>query len=235
MRLIRALDLHDHRRQVAVYAQGLGTNGAGRRGLATYRSQLPDPWALRLTPAPVVFRFPPKLGVDRVRGLAFRSNAMTRLDSDLLSEQDIAEVWFTGCHTDIGGGGARSDTAVIALRWMLGEAITVDQPLELNEQGWALLNEQDEVPPVVHQSFNARWRLIEWIPRQEPMNGGLWPKLQRPPTRTGERKPAEVLRDQRVWLHTTAEAGTLSGYGVPIERVPTRRRSGRVPGNVEER
>jgi len=41
-RLIRSLDLRDHRRQVAVYAQGLGTNEAGRRGLKAYQRELPD-------------------------------------------------------------------------------------------------------------------------------------------------------------------------------------------------
>jgi uncharacterized protein (DUF2235 family) len=371
-RLIRGLDLRDHRRQVAVYAQGLGTNGAGRRSLMAYQRELPDFWALRLTPPPVASWFPPKTWVDRVRGLAFghglsamvrslyreltqlyegpddrvflfgfsrgafavralagllhrchlppyldaefderfarawdlyrpipedrsataafragqrpcgihflglwdtvksygglkpvvlphlrhnpivahvrhalalderrawfkettwgrldldRDNAMTRLDPDLLTDQNIAEVWFTGCHSDIGGGNdTRPDTAVIALRWMLGEAVAVDRPLELDEEGWALLDQDDEVPPRVHQSFNARWNLIEWIPRQEPMNGGLWPKLQRPPSRTGERTPAKVLRDQRIRLHTTADAGTLGDDGTRIERVHTRRR-----------
>lgn len=275
MRLVRGLDFADHRRQVAVYAQGLGTNGAGRRELEAFRADLPDVRALRVAAGPRASWFPPKLWVDRVRGLAFghglaamvrslyreltdlyegpddrvflfgfsrgafavralagllhrchlphsvdadfdarfarawdlyrpihedtaataalrrdhrpcgvhflglwdtvksygglrpvllphlrhnpdvahvrhalalderrawfkettwgrldldRDNAMTRVAPGALDHQDIAEVWFTGCHGDVGGGGARTDTASIALRWMLGEAAAVDRP-----------------------------------------------------------------------------------------------------------
>ena len=35
--------------------------------------------------------------------------AMTRIDNAAYGQQDISEVWFTGCHSDVGGGGARDD------------------------------------------------------------------------------------------------------------------------------
>jgi hypothetical protein len=53
-----------------------------------------------------------------------RDNATTRLDPRDLpayEEQDINEVLFIGCHSDIGGGD-------LALRWILGEAANVTPP-----------------------------------------------------------------------------------------------------------
>src|SRR5262245_43805422 len=43
-------------------------------------------------------------------------------DRRAIEQQDIREVWFTGCHADIGGGNHNEATSDIALRWMLGEA-----------------------------------------------------------------------------------------------------------------
>jgi uncharacterized protein (DUF2235 family) len=54
-----------------------------------------------------------------------------------MNKQDIEEVWFRGCHSDIGGGDKEAHTARIALRWMLGEA--ADAELRLNTEGVGLL------------------------------------------------------------------------------------------------
>lgn len=44
---------------------------------------------------------------------------LAKTELDELKRQDIEEVWFRGCHSDIGGGDVEEVTATIALRWML--------------------------------------------------------------------------------------------------------------------
>jgi uncharacterized protein (DUF2235 family) len=79
----------------------------------------------------------------------FNATTWGRLDSDRTGAelrikcdpgyqlQDIEEVWFRGCHSDIGGGDAEAITGMIALRWILGEAAAVG--LRLNENGKSVL------------------------------------------------------------------------------------------------
>jgi uncharacterized protein (DUF2235 family) len=85
-----------------------------------------------------------------------------------IEQQDIEEVWFRGCHSDIGGGD-------IALRWMLGEAAQVG--LRLNAKGCGLLKSPPERERAeVHESHTLAWRLIELLPRLTIDNSGRWPR-----------------------------------------------------------
>jgi len=102
-----------------------------------------------------------------------REEAMTRLDprdGPSYQAQDISEVWFTGCHSDVGGGD-------LALRWMLGEAASVQPPVLLGEAGLSLLRTAD--PAVTHKinpSWTFGWRMVEKIPRREIDNSAVYPK-----------------------------------------------------------
>ncbi|KAF7797946.1 hypothetical protein EIP86_009153 [Pleurotus ostreatoroseus] len=53
------------------------------------------------------------------------SRLETSYDMDEKSETDVLEVWFAGCHCDVGGGSVPNDTphnlARIPLRWMIRE------------------------------------------------------------------------------------------------------------------
>jgi hypothetical protein len=69
-RLIRFLDLDDPDRQVAVYAQGVGTNGARDEKITTFRRALRDPAALRVV-TPRVSRLSARTWLISVLGLAF--------------------------------------------------------------------------------------------------------------------------------------------------------------------
>jgi uncharacterized protein (DUF2235 family) len=53
-------------------------------------------------------------------------------------EQSIQEVWFRGCHSDVGGGDAEWWAARAPLCWMLAEAVRAG--LRLNDYGWTLLH-----------------------------------------------------------------------------------------------
>lgn len=154
-----------------------------------------------------------------------RDSAMTRLsekDRAAVEDQDILEVWFSGCHSDIGGGGPKhAVTASVALRWMLGEASAAGNGLVLNESGAALLQEEDVVPAQVHQSWNLRWRALEQVPREEIDNSGLWPVRTRHQGSDGVRDPFRSRRDEVVHLHTSV--GARHSVPGPVRHCPTRR------------
>lgn len=92
--------------------------------------------------------------------------------------QSVQEVWFRGCHSDIGGGDEAGMTGRIALRWMLGEATAGDHGLRLGADAPAwLFDDTPAPPPVPHESNTVGWRCSDWIPRWELEN------TQRPPLR----------------------------------------------------
>ncbi|KAJ3852000.1 hypothetical protein EV368DRAFT_74289 [Lentinula lateritia] len=61
-------------------------------------------------------------------------DAMIGLDADA----DVQEVWFAGCHCDIGGGAVKNDTrnslARITLRWMIRECFKVGTGIMFHEE-----------------------------------------------------------------------------------------------------
>jgi len=84
---------------------------------------------------------------------------------------DVKEVWFPGVHSDIGGGYAANDAdlALIALRWMLGEAAHAGLRLswERVPEAFAPLpaDELSATAPM-HDSMTSAWKVAEWVPRR---------------------------------------------------------------------
>ena len=79
----------------------------------------------------------------------------------------VRELWFAGCHTDVGGGYSDGRlTADTALRWMVDMAkphgLLVDDP-KLD------LGRQDSMKPEIHDELKAKgfmgfvWRFTNWI------------------------------------------------------------------------
>jgi len=136
-----------------------------------------------------------------------REGAMTRLKEEHLPfyrKQDIAEVWFVGCHSDIGGGAQEEVTARIALRWMLGEAVNVDHGVQLNNEGKQLLKEADPPgPPQIHESWHAVWRFVEMVPRMEIDNIGAYPIKKLGRGSDGKRELDKLRRHKRIFLHAS--------------------------------
>lgn len=89
--------------------------------------------------------------------------------------QDVAEVWFTGVHADIGGGypERRSQLAKIPLQWMIEETTklgltyktrTINE-IVLGERAGTHYVKPDPLAPR-NKSMNAAWSVIEFLPRR---------------------------------------------------------------------
>jgi uncharacterized protein (DUF2235 family) len=109
-------------------------------------------------------------------GQMFQGNPFDRGDD---RPQDVRQAWFSGVHSDIGGGYAEEESgpAKHPLRWMLDEARA--RGLRLKTQAFNRLvmgsnlagAKHTYVPPDVttglHDSMNDAWRVLEWLPKAD--------------------------------------------------------------------
>ncbi|MCD2175943.1 DUF2235 domain-containing protein [Rhizobium sp. C4] len=104
--------------------------------------------------------------------------------------QDFKEVWFTGCHTDVGGGQPEQKSALakIPLEWLYREAC--DSGIKGDDVVFDLLakgigdNSGHYVPPSptgkINESMNIAWAIVEFFPRRILKTSlRLWPRLGR--------------------------------------------------------
>lgn len=82
------------------------------------------------------------------------------------TKQDVQQVWFAGCHSDVGGGHniEESGLGMVSYQWMVDEART--HGLEINAD---LLAKQLEVCPPdhmakLHESMDPMYGVIELLP-----------------------------------------------------------------------
>lgn len=151
--------------------------------------------------------------------------AMTRLnpaDRDLILDQDVCEVWFTGAHSDVGGGDETNPASGFALRWMLGEALSVDPPLLLKEGLDPTHLAEQEGDPQIHDLRDRKWAMVERIPHWEIDNSGVLPRRVFRLRGHGERHPGETLRDGRVYVHTSVKETKSIPSSVRITRVTSK-------------
>ncbi|MDM0110109.1 DUF2235 domain-containing protein [Variovorax sp. J22R24] len=143
------------------------------------------------------------LDIDRRPG-----GAASRLSADdraAVERQCIQEVWFTGSHSDVGGGNDGDDTPAgnIALTWMLTEAVLAG--IRISSDGKSYLEKFGGLADAkVTPSHTRLWRLIEKVPRQTPVNSGLWPRREWARSGSAVRDPSVLTRDGVVWIHDTA-------------------------------
>jgi len=154
-----------------------------------------------------------------------RHGAMTRIapaDRDAIEQQDIREVWFRGCHSDIGGGDEEEVTAVIARQWMFAEAcdpglafVKDGQKLLISDAGRRFLSaalaktvrkgppDETRGQPGVHESLTRAWSFVDLVPRREIDNSGRWPRRRKqlPGELHAHRSPELFLRDATVSMH----------------------------------
>jgi uncharacterized protein (DUF2235 family) len=117
-------------------------------------------------------------------------------------EQTVEEVWFRGCHSDIGGGNRERQNAEITLRWMLREAR--DCGLVLTTEGDDLVARPDPCTPITPtDSWTWWWRRADRVPRWEISNDFSPARLHFASHHTGSRQPAEMLRGGTVAFHGT--------------------------------
>ncbi len=149
-----------------------------------------------------------QLDVDRHRAMS----RVRRQDLDRYEAQRerVAEVWFTGSHSDIGCGD-------IALRWMLGEIVRTAPGLALRPEALAFLEAPDGQPPMSDSSTRV-WGLVEQLPRLEVFNDRRWPYRRWVWGSDGARQPALVQRDGRAAVHVSN--GEAAAVG-PSRSCPT--------------
>lgn len=110
-----------------------------------------------------------------------------RFASGTPENQDASEVWFSGYHSDVGGGLERKDSglAQFPLIWMLEQAKT--KGLNVNERmaeyvtGIKPYSSQTkyeypkpEVTANVHDSMTMAWKILEYLPKH--VSKREWPK-----------------------------------------------------------
>lgn len=101
-------------------------------------------------------------------------------------QQDIKQVWFSGVHSDIGGGypEAESGAAKFPLQWMIDEAETAGLLITKQMYNHLVLGQprkggsRQYVAPdstaQLHSSMTFGWRLLEGIPKR--VKRREWPK-----------------------------------------------------------
>jgi uncharacterized protein (DUF2235 family) len=145
-------------------------------------------------------------------------------DKNKIRAQDVVEVWFTGCHADVGGGGLSDRSSSIALRWMLGEAEHAG--LELNTYGrWFLSCPSETENPDVENSRSPSWKIVDWFPRAGIKNDKAWPRHVYA-RRASPRRPQDSVRCRKVLYHESVR--DLSAFKdvpdcIDLESRPTRR------------
>jgi len=96
-------------------------------------------------------------------------------DAEKPVEQDVKEVWFSGVHSDVGGGypESQSHLAKIPLDWMITESAPFG--LDYNEdlvkslvrgEGAATTYVAPDPTQPPNESMSIAWRLLEYLPRK---------------------------------------------------------------------
>jgi uncharacterized protein (DUF2235 family) len=160
---------------------------------------------------------------QREPGREYPADRLEERDRELIDRQDIQEVWFTGCHADVGGGNGNEATSDIALRWMLGEANA--KGLRLNSQAGEFMRfPASQERPVKRESRSILWALVERFERKSIDNSGKWPVLH-PAWGASPRDP-QNWRRRVVWVHESA--GDRVWAGIPDTRRVERAHTSRV-------
>ncbi len=128
--------------------------------------------------------------------------------------QSVDEVWFIGCHSDVGGGDDEAETAKISFRWMLGEATRPGLLLAPTCEEWIFDADDNDRRPRVNESYNWRWFLSDRIPRWELDNSRRPPGYPVRWQGYGARCPENFRRRGHLQFHSTT--GVTPKPGVTI-------------------
>ncbi len=148
--------------------------------------------------------------------------AVSRLakdDIEAIKKQDVVEVWFTGCHADVGGGGRSDRSSSIGLRWMLGEA--GDAGLILNTSGRRFLTVPAECEgPAVEDSRTRAWKFVDWFPRLGIKNDRRWPRHVGA-RGASPRRPQDSVRRETIWYHESVkDLSRFKDVPASVKRTP---------------
>lgn len=105
------------------------------------------------------------LAIDEKRG-PFRPSIWT---PDHVVDQIREQVWFAGCHGDVGGGNPEPTLAHITLHWMVERARAAG--LVFRPDAFAPLAPDAETAPI-NQSRNGFWKLLQTFERELGVTDG---------------------------------------------------------------
>jgi uncharacterized protein (DUF2235 family) len=128
--------------------------------------------------------------------------------------QHIKEVWFRGCHSDIGGGDKEAGTARISFRWMAGEAVHAGLLLHPACDPWIFEPDETGGTAVIHESFNAAWWLSDRLPRWELDNHTRPPGYPFKWHGKGTRCANDFRRNRNLYFHTSVGVDRREGIEV---------------------
>jgi hypothetical protein len=138
--------------------------------------------------------------------------------------QRTKEVWFRGCHSDVGGGDDEAETAKIAFRWMLGEATHAGLLLDPGCKQWIFEPDETDVRPKTHDSYGPGWWLSDWIPRWELDNSTRPPGYPFKWRGKGARCTEHLRRNGNLYFHSTVGIRPRPGV-VTVETLPRLKRN----------
>ncbi|KAF7375712.1 hypothetical protein MSAN_00460700 [Mycena sanguinolenta] len=118
---------------------------------------------------------------------AVTANAEPKRDNGPSVETDVQEVWFAGCHCDVGGGsvlnGTRPNLAHISLRWMIRECFKADTGIVFSSIELEKLGIQ---PSHLYPHVRARPKVSAVTPGSLTIQAieapGWWPKWSKSST-----------------------------------------------------
>lgn len=85
-------------------------------------------------------------------------------EASVAGEQTVEQVWFAGCHSDVGGWFDERGLCHIALHWMLRKAVECGLRVKADELAERRTDPLDEL----HQSFTGFWKVRGRSKRQIP-------------------------------------------------------------------
>ena len=77
----------------------------------------------------------------------------------------VDQVWFSGMHSDVGGGYPRQDMANVALLWMLEQAMNDGDGLQLNKRVLQEIRDRANVHDKIHDSRDGFGMFYRYHPR----------------------------------------------------------------------
>ena len=133
--------------------------------------------------------------------------------------QHVKEVWFRGCHSDVGGGDEEAERARIAFRWMAGEATHAGLLLDPGCERWIFQSDETSVNTHIHESFNAGWQVSDWLPRWELDNHTRPPGYPLRWPGKGRRCVEAFRRHGNLYFHATVGLAPRDGLQM-VETLP---------------
>jgi uncharacterized protein (DUF2235 family) len=147
-------------------------------------------------------------------------NASTIRPDARYQKQQIEEIWFSGCHSDIGGGDKEGETAKIAFRWMMGAATRAGLILDPCSDSWIFKRDATDVRPEIHESYGPGWWVSDRLPRWELDNSTRPPGYPLKWQGHGARCAEAFRRNGKLYFHSTTGVVPRTGIEVVESLVP---------------